>query len=669
MDGLDPILPELHEIAVLLQSEIPTQDRSYRLKTYKNSFHGSDAVAWFIKNSYAQNSAQALALGNLLLSVGFIRSGFKDYAFHANGLYSFTPRENMDQRRAAQLAQRDRVRTLEMQLRTTKEALEETKATQRIERLILVGIVLLVLVLVFSPNIYISAFFVMLCATITWHSDLNIVTRPRRSAAEVVNETLAENQFGCSASLGSVLAPAASRRSPVRPRTPALDSLPLPEDACELPSAPLSPPAKTPRPGAADARSPPRVDGPPRFFESLSELIADYEIEFSTSEEVYCACVVSDISLPGQPLVCVNSAFCEMTKYTREEVLGKNCRILQGPGTSKKDIQAIRDIVNSRSEGFVKILNYTKQGRPFINMLYLVPLRNRKGAIQFYLGCQTPISELEEESNRQLAIAGCDEPPPPPPAPGQVSRVTIQVRTEPFCSGPPNAKPLPFETEWFKGMFSMKSKTKINPDPYFADKNRMFEVQMQGVFKKSFPETTHIWFGGEIGRPMQLGRFKRAMAGLLLKFVSSFGRGLHYSFGDNESNEDRPHMVFPLLAAIDRCIITPPDGVPPVLGEAIPDSAEGKAFRRTTPSTGATFQVGPIYTLCFYSMYIDFESWESCNLTGFSNMNLHTFWEHQKLTFIMYALDGEAASHSVNSRKIICQFDVSHDGDASECKS
>jgi hypothetical protein len=80
------------------------------------------------------------------------------------------------------------------------------------------------------------------------------------------------------------------------------------------------------------------------------------------------------------------------------------------------------------------------------------------------------------------------------------------------------------------------------------------------MFKKQIAENYTIWFGGELIRPMELGRVKRTLAGILLKFVASFGRGMHASFGDN-GIDDRPHICSPLNKAIDRCICATGDRV------------------------------------------------------------------------------------------------------------
>jgi hypothetical protein len=110
-----------------------------------------------------------------------------------------------------------------------------------------------------------------------------------------------------------------------------------------------------------------------------------------------------------------------------------------------------------------------------------------------------------------------------------------------------------------------------NPHPYFADKLRRFEFQLQGQFTRHPPG--NVWFGAELARPFQLGRLRQMAAGVLLKFIQAFGRGLHYSFGtrvDDPAGAERPHLVFPLFSAMDRVCITPPGETPPPLGSDFP---------------------------------------------------------------------------------------------------
>lgn len=98
--------------------------------------------------------------------------------------------------------------------------------------------------------------------------------------------------------------------------------------------------------------------------------------------------VLVDPHLPDMPIVHASELFLQMTGYTRAEVLGRNCRFLQGPETSSKAVQQIRDSVGSTKSCSVRLLNYRKDGRPFWNWLHVCPVRNCGGKVAYFAGVQ-----------------------------------------------------------------------------------------------------------------------------------------------------------------------------------------------------------------------------------------------------------------------------------------
>src|SRR4051794_32245768 len=73
--------------------------------------------------------------------------------------------------------------------------------------------------------------------------------------------------------------------------------------------------------------------------------------------------VLADPSLEDCPVVYCNDAFCEMTGFHREEVVGRNCRFLQGPGTDAATVRRIADALAKRQHVSEEIYNYCKDGR------------------------------------------------------------------------------------------------------------------------------------------------------------------------------------------------------------------------------------------------------------------------------------------------------------------
>ncbi|KAK8916831.1 Phototropin-2 [Platanthera zijinensis] len=108
----------------------------------------------------------------------------------------------------------------------------------------------------------------------------------------------------------------------------------------------------------------------------------------TTLERIEKNFVISDPRLPDNPIIFASDSFLELTEYTREEILGRNCRFLQGPETDKKTVTKIRDAIREQREATVQIINYTKSGKKFLNLFHLQPMRDQKGELQYFIGVQ-----------------------------------------------------------------------------------------------------------------------------------------------------------------------------------------------------------------------------------------------------------------------------------------
>ena len=105
--------------------------------------------------------------------------------------------------------------------------------------------------------------------------------------------------------------------------------------------------------------------------------------------------IVTDPTLEGLPIVYASPGFLDMTDYAEDEVLGRNCRFLQGSSTDFLTARRIGDAVSNRKEYTVQILNYKKDGTPFWNLLHLAPveIQDQSGEQRcFYIGIQTNVS-------------------------------------------------------------------------------------------------------------------------------------------------------------------------------------------------------------------------------------------------------------------------------------
>jgi PAS domain S-box-containing protein len=101
--------------------------------------------------------------------------------------------------------------------------------------------------------------------------------------------------------------------------------------------------------------------------------------------------VISDPRLPDNPIIACNAAFCALTGYPPEEVVGRNCRFLSGPGTEPWLTEEIRRGVREHRPVLVEILNYKRNGQPFRNAVLVAPIYDEEDALLYFLGSQVEI--------------------------------------------------------------------------------------------------------------------------------------------------------------------------------------------------------------------------------------------------------------------------------------
>jgi len=113
--------------------------------------------------------------------------------------------------------------------------------------------------------------------------------------------------------------------------------------------------------------------------------------------------IITDPRRPDNPIVFANDAFLRLTGYERHEVLGRNCRFLQGPKTDKAAVAQIRAAIEDKADVSVDILNYRKDGSTFWNALYISPVSNDKGELQFFFASQLDVSDRKRSEHRITA--------------------------------------------------------------------------------------------------------------------------------------------------------------------------------------------------------------------------------------------------------------------------
>ncbi|MFN0171802.1 MAG: SpoIIE family protein phosphatase [Bryobacteraceae bacterium] len=123
--------------------------------------------------------------------------------------------------------------------------------------------------------------------------------------------------------------------------------------------------------------------------------------------------VIADARLPDNPIIYANAGFERLTGYSVEDVLGRNCRFLQGPNTDWDSLERLRSAIRQKQECTIQLLNYRKDGSTFWNRLSVTPIRDAAGEVTHYIGVQSDITEQKrteealQAANQKLeAVAG-----------------------------------------------------------------------------------------------------------------------------------------------------------------------------------------------------------------------------------------------------------------------
>jgi PAS domain S-box-containing protein len=98
--------------------------------------------------------------------------------------------------------------------------------------------------------------------------------------------------------------------------------------------------------------------------------------------------VVTDPSLPDNPIVYASQGFLNLTGYSLDQILGRNCRFLQGPETDPKSVERIRKAIEAGVDTSVCLLNYRVDGTTFWNQFFIAALRDAAGNVTNFVGVQ-----------------------------------------------------------------------------------------------------------------------------------------------------------------------------------------------------------------------------------------------------------------------------------------
>ena len=125
-------------------------------------------------------------------------------------------------------------------------------------------------------------------------------------------------------------------------------------------------------------------------------------IFFAAVEMTRMPMIVTDPRQPDDPIVFANGAFFDLTGYTEDEVMGRNCRFLQGPQTDRRTVEEVRKAIHEERAVAVDILNYKKDGKPFWNALFIGPIFDQDGKLLYFFASQMDITERRTSQETSL---------------------------------------------------------------------------------------------------------------------------------------------------------------------------------------------------------------------------------------------------------------------------
>ena len=113
---------------------------------------------------------------------------------------------------------------------------------------------------------------------------------------------------------------------------------------------------------------------------------------------------LSDPDLPDNPIVYANKAFEEISGYSQDEIVGRNCRFLHREDCDPQALESIRQALKRHEACTVTLLNYRKNGEPFHNHLSIKPLVDQEGNVIYYLGVQYDVPDTVRAQARIEAL-------------------------------------------------------------------------------------------------------------------------------------------------------------------------------------------------------------------------------------------------------------------------
>jgi PAS domain S-box-containing protein len=119
-------------------------------------------------------------------------------------------------------------------------------------------------------------------------------------------------------------------------------------------------------------------------------------IFFAAVEMTRMPMILTDPNQADNPIAFANNAFLDLTGYELEEVVGRNCRFLQGSGTDRETVRLLRETVERKEAISVEILNYRRDGSSFWNAVFIGPVFDPDGRLIYFFASQLDVSRRRE---------------------------------------------------------------------------------------------------------------------------------------------------------------------------------------------------------------------------------------------------------------------------------
>lgn len=135
----------------------------------------------------------------------------------------------------------------------------------------------------------------------------------------------------------------------------------------------------------------------PQWECTIPEILIDHPLLLAMQES-HSPFLVTDPRQPGNPIVYVNNGFLDMTGYSHGQVLGRNCRFMQGPETDPEVVAKLRDAIDDGRNVTVTLLNYRADGSTFYNHIIVAPVKDPDTKeVQYFLGMTEEVATPDSQ--------------------------------------------------------------------------------------------------------------------------------------------------------------------------------------------------------------------------------------------------------------------------------